>query len=165
MGWIAALDAPTRFEAVLQQRPELLTRFRAFYATLWSDGALPARVLELCRLRIAAIHACEAEWMIRDARVELEPATLASLRTGRFEGCAAEEQVALAVAEQLPYAHHAITDADVERLNEAFGAPGAVALLTALAFFDVICRLKIVFEIEPEPVVLTAPPLRDGSLA
>jgi alkylhydroperoxidase family enzyme len=165
MSWIAALDGATQFEAVLQQRPELLRRFRTFYATLWTAGGLPVRVLELCRLRIAAIHDCEAEWAIRDARVALDPAILAALRQGRCEDCAADEQAALAVAEQLPYAHHAITDADVERLNAAFGASGTVALLTALAFFDVICRLKIVFEIEPEPVVLPAPPLRDGSLA
>src|SRR5512137_1584226 len=144
MSWIAELDAPTRFEAVLRHRPELLARFRAFYRTFWSDGLVSPRVLELARLRIAAIHDCEAEWGVRDATVDLDAVALAALRAGRFADFAADEQAALAVAERIPFAHHQVTDGEVARLEEAFGAQGAVALLTALAFFDVVCRLKLV---------------------
>ena len=164
MTWVTELDAPTRFEAVLQHRPELLRRFRAFYQTFWSEGLVPRRVLELCRLRIAAIHECAAEWGLRDAAVELDEAALAALGAGRFGEFSAAEQAALAVAELTPYAHHQITDAEVARLNDAFGARGAVALLTALAFFDVVCRLKLVLDVAPEPGDLAPAPLRDGNL-
>jgi alkylhydroperoxidase family enzyme len=164
MTWLPECDAPTRLEAVLSHRPELLARFRAFYAALQSDGRVPRRVLELCRLRVAAIHGCEAEWLIRDARVRLDAEALAALREGRFAGFSPAEQSALAIAEQLPYAHHQVTDEQVDELSRAYGAAGAVALLTALAFFDVIGRLKIVLDVAPEPAELEAPPLRDGSL-
>jgi len=142
----------------------LLRRFRAFYGALWSDDRVPRRVLELCRLRIAAIHGCEAEWVIRDARVALEPEALAALREGRFAAFSPAEQAALAIAERLPYAHHQVTDEHVAELSGSYGAAGAVALLTALAFFDVIGRLKLVFDVAPEPAGLEAPPLRGGSL-
>jgi hypothetical protein len=164
MTWIAELDAPTPFESVLRHRPELLTRFRAFYATLWSADLVPRRVLELCRLRIAAVHDCEPEWVIRDAGVALDERALDELRAGRFGGFAAAEQAALAVAEQMPYGHHQVTDEEVARLEGAFGAQGTVALLTALAFFDVVCRLKLVLDVAPQPAALNAPPLLGGSL-
>jgi alkylhydroperoxidase family enzyme len=158
MTWLSELEAPTRFEAVLQHRPALLTRFRAFYRTFWSDGLVPRRVLELCRLRIAAIHDCESEWVVRDPAVALDADALAALRAGRFGGFSGDEQAALAVAEQVPYAHHHVTDADVERLTGAYGAAGAVALLTALAFFDVVARLKLVLDVQPESARLDSPP-------
>ena len=164
MTWLSELDAPTRFEAVLEHRPELLTRFRAFYRTFWSDGLVPRRVLELCRLRIAAIHDCESEWVVRDAAVALDADALDALRAGRSGTFTTSEQAALAVTEQIPYAHHQVTDEDVDRLRDAYGASGAVALLTALAFFDVVCRLKVVLEVAPEPASLESPPLRAGSL-
>jgi len=164
MTWLTELEAPTRFEAVLGHRPELLRRFRAFYGALWSDDRVPRRVLELCRLRIAAIHGCEAEWLIRDARVALEPDALAALREGRFDAFPPAEQAALAVADRLPYAHHQVTDEQVTVLSRAYGAAGAVNLLTALAFFDVIGRLKLVLDVVEEPAGLEAPPLRGGSL-
>lgn len=164
MTWLSELDAPTRFEAVLAHRPELLTRFRAFYRTFWSEGLVPRRVLELCRLRIAAIHDCESEWVVRDAAVALDADALAGLRAGRFGGFTEDEQAALAVAEQIPHVHHHVSDAEVERLTGAFGAAGAVALLTALAFFDVVARLKLVLDVQPEAALLDSPPLRSEHL-
>jgi hypothetical protein len=164
MAWLRELDAPTGFEAVLGHRPELLARFRDFYAAIWSQGLVPRRVLEVCRLRIAAIHDCEAEWNIRDATVDLDAAALAALRSGRFEGFDADEQAALAVAELMPFGHHQVGDDDVARLQSMLGARGAVALLTAIAFFDVVCRLKLVLDVGVEPHALGQPPLRAGSL-
>jgi alkylhydroperoxidase family enzyme len=164
MTWLAVHEAPTHFESVLAHRPELLTRFRSFYSALWSTQAIPRRVLELCRLRIAAIHDCEAEWVVRDAAIALDENTLAALHAGRFDSFASDEQAALAVAEQMPYGQHQVSDADVARLQSAFGSAGTVTLLTALAFFDVTCRLKCVFGVVPEPRELAAPPLAEGSL-
>ena len=164
MTWLTAHSAPTHFESVLAHRPELLVRFRSFYASLWSTGTIPRRVLELCRLRIAAIHDCEAEWVVRDAAVLLDENCLATLHAGRLDAFTADEQAALAVAEQMPYGQHHVSDADVARVQSAFGSAGAVALLTALAFFDVVCRLKCVFGVVPEPLELTSPPLAGGSL-
>ncbi len=164
MSWVSRVNAETPLEAVLGQRPELLSRYRTFYRTLWHDGAVPRRVLELTRLRIAAIHDCEAEWAVRDAEVAVGDADLAALRAGDFSGFEAAEQAALQVAELMPYAHHQIEDADVQAIERALGSTGAVGLLTALAFFDVTCRLKLVLGVEARPCAFDDPPLRRGAL-
>lgn len=164
MSWIDAVEAGTPLEAVLGQRPELLQGYRAFYQTLWDDERVPHRLLELCRLRIAAIHGCGQEWAVRDAHVVLDAAALAALEQGQFSGFEPAEQAALAVAEQIPYAHHQISDEEVAALKAAVGEPATVALLTALAFFDVTCRLKLVLDVDELPAQLESPPLLKGAL-
>ena len=47
MNWINGIDARTPIEGLLGHRPELLSRYKAFYSALWEDGLLPRRVLEL----------------------------------------------------------------------------------------------------------------------
>lgn len=143
MSWIASLPAATPFESVLAQRPELLTRFRDFMATLNNSDGVPQRTLELCRLRVAAIHDCAQELQLRTPGVQLRPAELEDLQRGEFARFSADEQAALAVAEQLPYAHHNVSDADVEAVRLVLGEAGTVALLTSIAFFDVNCRMKL----------------------
>jgi len=165
MAWIEAVEAATPFEGVLGQRPELLSRYRAFYRTLWDDGLVPRRLLELCRLRIAAIHGCRQEWLLRDPEAAVGESALAALERGDFAGFGPDERAVLAVAEQIPYAHHAITDEAVGALEGALGAPATVALLTAMAFFDVTCRLKLVFDVDALPAALRAPPLWQEALA
>ena len=165
MSWIDATQAPTALEAALAHRPELLARYRAFYGSFWADGLVPRRVLELCRLRVAAMHDCEAEWLLRDAEVNLDADEQERLRAGEVEGFTGPERAALALAEQIPYGHHQVTDAQVELATAAFGEPACVSLLTALAFFDVTCRLRLVLDLPAEPGVLDAPPLSNGALA
>jgi alkylhydroperoxidase family enzyme len=164
MSWISSTDAATPWEAVLGVRPELLSRYRAFYEQLWRDELVPRRVLELCRLRIAAIHDCDAEWVVRDTAVSVSEREHDALEKGEFSGLSADERAALTVAEQIPYGHHQISDADVQGLEKAFGAPGAVSLLTALAFFDVTCRLKITLGVAALPAALIDPPLLNNAL-
>lgn len=164
MSWISETDADTPLERVLGQRPELLARYRRFYQALWQDGPVPRRLLELTRLRIAAIHGCEAEWLVRDAGAGVDAAELAALEAGRFDGFSASERAVLAVAEQMPYAHHEITDADVAAVERLLGPAATVTLITALAFFDVACRLKLVLGVDAEAASLDAAPLRRGAL-
>jgi hypothetical protein len=164
MGWITETAAATAFEAILGQRPELLERYRAFYRTFWEDGLVPRRTLELCRLRVAAIHGCAQELAVRDVGVPLAEVELAGLTGGDFSGFSAAEQVALDLAEQIPYQHHQITDAQLADADRELGAGGAVSLLTALAFFDVNCRLRIVLDVDEQPAELADPPLQDGAL-
>ena len=102
MSWITPADAQTALEAALSHRPELLERYRAFYGSFWEDGLVPRQILELCRLRIAAIHDCDAEWQVRDAQVELTPAQLAGLRSGRFDAFAEDQRRRPEVRRRLP---------------------------------------------------------------
>lgn len=165
MGWLADKAAKTPFEAVLAHRPELLAGYRAFYSSLWTEGLVPRRILELCRLRVAAIHGCEPEWVIRDAEVAVSAEQLVALERGRLEPFDPTERAALTVAERVPYQHHALTDDEVAQVKQHLGDAGCVSLLNALVLFDVNCRLKLTFEIDAEPMVLTQPPNSDGALA
>jgi hypothetical protein len=164
MSWIAPAPGGSPLEHVLGHRPELLVRYRAFYQALWRDGPVPRRVLALCRLRIAAIHGCEAEWLVRDPDAGIGDSELEALARGDFSAFAEAERAALGVAEQIPNAHHQIGDAEVAALERLLGAPAAVTLLTALAFFDVACRLKLVLGVEPVRLETDAPPLCGGAL-
>lgn len=164
MGWITKTEADTPMEAVLGQRPELLERYRAFYQTFWEDGLIQRRTLELCRLRIAAIHNCAQEWSIRDAQVGLDDVELAALKSGEWSLFSAAEQVALNIAEQIPYQHHQITDEQMNDVDRELTTAGAVSLLTACAFFDVNCRLRIVLDVDDHSAELTQAPLRRGAL-
>ena len=70
-------------DAVLEQlfghAPELLARYRAFRDSLADETLLSPRLQELCRLRIAAIHGCDAEWQRRNAGVDLSAEELGSV--------------------------------------------------------------------------------------
>ncbi|MCZ6657665.1 MAG: carboxymuconolactone decarboxylase family protein [Gammaproteobacteria bacterium] len=168
MSWITSAEGTagaTPLEQVLGQCPELLTRYRAFYKAIWEEGLVSRRVLELCRLRIAAIHGCDQEWSVRDACVELNDAELQALETGDRSAFGVEEQAALILAEQIPYQHHQVTDQQTTEAGHQLSTPGAVALLTALAFFDVTCRLKLTLDVAALPAQLAEPPLNRGALA
>jgi alkylhydroperoxidase family enzyme len=164
MTWIEEVEGATAMERVLAQRPELLARFKAFYKSFWEDGLVSRRVLELCRLRIAAIHDCPQEWGIRDAEVALTEPQMESLRSGDLASFDPAERAALELAERVPYQHHQLTDEEVAHAERLLGAQGTVSLLTALAFFDVVCRLRLTLELDEESAVLASPPLADGAM-
>jgi len=127
-------------EPVLGQRPELWSRFEKFYTSLWNSGYIDRRVLELCRLRVAAIQDCAAEWDYRTPDVYLADSEIDGLRRGDFSAFDHCERAALTVADKIPFQHHEITDAEVRAVESAYGPAASVALLTAVAFFDVRCR-------------------------
>jgi alkylhydroperoxidase family enzyme len=164
MTWIDEVEGATAMERVLAQRPELLARFKAFYRSFWEDGLVSRRVLELCRLRIAAIHDCAQEWGIRDAEVALTQPQMEALRSGDLSNFDPPERAALELAERVPYQHHQLTDEEVVHAEELLGGPGTVSLLTALAFFDVVCRLRLTLELDEESALLASPPLADGAM-
>ena len=164
MSWMSSAGNSPPLEGLLAHRPELLTRYKAFYSALWDDGLVPRRVLELCRLRIAAIHGCDAEWAVRDVGIVLEVSEATALKRGKVVAFTASEQAALAIAERFPFQHHGVSDADVALATEAFGEAGTVALMVALAFFDATCRWKLAFDLEERSVDLESPPLHQGAL-
>lgn len=145
MTWLTADRAS--LDDLLAHRPELATKYRAFYASIKAAGLVPPRLLELCRLRVAAIHGCDGEWSQRDPAIELSAEEIETLRLGRFEGFAAAEQAALCVAERIPFQHHELTDAEVAALKAELGDAGCVSLINALVLFDVNCRLKLAFDL------------------
>ena len=140
------------FEGWLEQRPELRRLYKRFYGALWDEGLLPRDVLELCRLRIARMHECEAELAVRDVEAGITDEQLDRLETFESADCFSDAQkAALRIAEKMPYAHHAILDEEYEHLRRYFDEPQVVALTVALALIDTNCRLRLVFELPPSP--------------
>ena len=143
MPLVAPIGDHAGLAGVLAHRPELAERYDAFVAEFWKDERLPPRVLQLCRARIGQIHGCDGEIGELQAGDSIDEDDLAALASRELSRFAEPEQTALQLAELIPYGHHEITDAQVHSADEAFGHGGCVTLLTALAFFDVQCRLRL----------------------
>lgn len=148
MTWLTADRDRPSLDDLLAHRPELKAKYQTFYASIREAGLVPPRLLEICRLRMAAIHDCAAEWTQRDAEVEFSDAELAALKRGDVQAFAPLEQAALTVTERLPYQHHELTDAEVATLKSQLGDAGCVSLINALVLFDVNCRLKLTFGLQ-----------------
>ncbi len=155
MSVVENLPAASGFEGVLAHRTVLLDKYRSFRSSLQQNGFVSERVFELVRRRVAYIHGCEAELAMVDAQVNLTPNEEEALGCGEFACFSAAEQSALTLAELVPHSVHSITDDLIHEVSAQFGHPGCVALLTAVAFYDVECRLKIVFEVPVEPGEIT----------
>ncbi|MGV0034098.1 MAG: hypothetical protein ACNYPE_03765 [Candidatus Azotimanducaceae bacterium WSBS_2022_MAG_OTU7] len=122
------------FMEALALRPALQTKYATFLDAIESSDAVSERVFLLCRVRIAQIHGQPAEGLcVEDTEM---------LQSQQFDAFSLAEQTALAVAEKIPFQHHFLEDAEVEAIKREFGDAGCVSLMTALAFFDVSCRLN-----------------------
>lgn len=166
MSWLeSAADAASPFECVLSLRPELLRLYRAFYGTLWDRHLVAANLLELCRLRIAAIHGCEAERAIRHATAGVTDEQIAALDAWRAAACfSPAERAVLAFAEKMPWQHHGVTDDDVAEVRAHLSDPQVVALTVALTLFDANCRLRLVLGVAAQPLTVEAPAAAQGVL-
>ena len=122
------------FIEALALRPALQTKYVTFLDAIESSDAVPKRVFTLCRARIAQIHGEEGIGISEE-----DTTMLLSQRLDVFD---LSEQAALIAAEKIPFHYHLIEDKEVEAIKLEFGDAGCVSLLTALAFFDVSCRLN-----------------------
>jgi alkylhydroperoxidase family enzyme len=164
--WLSsAPDAGTPFEAALGLRPELLEGYRTFYGSLWDEKLLPARLLELCRQRIAAIHGCGAEAAVRHAGAGVSASDREAVAAGQGPATlTALERVALDVVEKVPFAIHAIVDEEIEALRQGLGEAGVVAFLVAVTLFDSSCRLRLALGVESRRESVQQPASTHGPL-
>jgi alkylhydroperoxidase family enzyme len=159
MSWLPPADASLPpYEAWLAHRPELQALYKRFYGALWDEQLLPPRLLELCRLRVAMMHECDAELAVTDPAAGVSEDDREALghwwRDDRFTPA---ERAALVIADKMPYSHHDITDDEYAAVREHLGEPGTVALTVALALFDANCRLRLTFEVPASPEPSAAP--------
>jgi len=130
--------AMSEFVSLLAQRPELADRYAAFLASVQGHAAVPERLHALCRARIQQIHGVQPSG--------LDDATLSQLAVTDYSSFSRAEATALRVAEKMSLQYHGITDEEVEQVRREVGDDGCVALLTALSFYDVECRLQLTAE-------------------
>lgn len=161
----------TPLDAVFGHRPELYREYRDFYALFWERPLVDPVLLELCRLRVAALAGCESELALRyevarDAG--LGESKIAALEhwheDDRFS---ARERAVLCFAELFVRDPHAITDEDARAVVSELGDAGTVALVEALALFDGFARFRVMLGVEPRqpaPQLVPAPATGDASL-
>lgn len=135
MNWLG--QEGNAFSDLLKLRPELQQKYVAFLEAVEENDQVAPRIYSLCRARIEQIHSGSSEYLKAE---EAE-----ALNKGTLDVFSEDEQAALRVAERIPYQHHQLEDGEVAALKAAFGDAGCVSLLTALAFFDVSCRLNLTF--------------------
>ena len=122
------------FVEALALRPALQEKYITFLKAIESTESVPQRVFVLCRARIAQIHGQDTQGVTTDEKK--------ILKSQRHEMLGSDAKIALVIAEKIPFQHHLIDDVEVETAKVAFGEDGCVSLLSALAFFDVTCRLN-----------------------
>ena len=165
MTWLKAEEGSAPFDAALALRPELRDLYAAFYGKLWDEELLPASLLELCRLRVAQLHDCEAELAVRHAGASVSDAQIAALADwSGSELFSEQERAALTLAEKMPWQHHDLTDEEYADLNAHFGESGVVALTIGVALFDANCRLRLALGTEPTPVEAPMPASSEGPI-
>jgi alkylhydroperoxidase family enzyme len=162
MSWLDTVPADTQLEAVLRTDAPLFDRFRDFAARIWSEGLVDPVVLELCRLRIATLHNCRAELVLR-----YEPAIAAGLDEAKIaalpqystsERFTEHERACVALAEQFAMDAHLITDDDFARAAADCSPAEMSALVTSIAFFDGSIRIRLMLGIEPPSDGITVVP-------
>ena len=122
--------------------PKMVEQYGEFLAALDGEEDVPARVLTLCSLRVAAIRDEVDQWIVRNAAHGLTSTELDAVVRGHFGAFDAAELAALTLAERVPMAWHELTDEETAEVAEHFGPKGCVTLMTAIAYFDVNGRLE-----------------------
>ena len=115
--------------ATAQLPQKLFEKYKKFIGSTIDTHEIPVSVLDACNSRIRQIHGLEV-----------------ANNEDNEDSTSTEKALALAalkVAEKLVSSVHDVQDSDLLSLREALGASGVVQLITALAFFDVECRLEL----------------------
>lgn len=155
MHWVLNDRETATLDDVLTQSPQIHDAFTRFNTALWSQPYLPAPVMELCRLRLAALHGCTAELARRTPE-----AVTAGLDDGKVAMLAhwpddprfdAAERACLGFAEVYFQDPGAITDELADAVKAALGEPALVALVEALGIFDGFTRLSLLLDAAPQP--------------
>ena len=157
---------PESIEDLLAPVPELREPFRRYYGRVFDGDVAPADLLELGRLCVAHVHACEAERAIRISGAGLTDAQIAAIPRWRESGLFTElQRAALGLAEKIPYGHREVTEEDVASLRRTLGERQLVGYVIALGLFDATCRMRLVFDMKPKSQTLERPAAATAPLA
>ena len=148
MAWIASGDD---HDAIAAAVPEIGDHFCQLYRSFWQLPQIPAEVLELCRLRLAQLHASELQWGLEE--VPVAPEKRENLRDwSQHEVFSPAERACLEITEIHAMDARAISDEQAEAVKQHFGDVGLVALFQALGVFDGMIRLGLVWGLGQQEV-------------
>jgi alkylhydroperoxidase family enzyme len=141
--WLAGVAPDASLTDLVALRPGLRPRVKDLLTELWVGGAVPVRVLELCRLRAATLLRCSSELASRTPAAAIDEDLVAALPRWpddpRFD---ATDRACLEFAEQFVIDPHGVTDDQVGAVRVALGDDGAVALTVGLALFEGFARAQ-----------------------
>lgn len=155
MSWING-GRLASFGQLIGLRPNLAADLAAFSSELWQGHGVDAVTLELCRLRVAALHGSTAEFARRTPQAlaagltEDRVARLAEWHRDAAFG--ARERACIALAEQFVLDPSGIDDAMFAAVRAELGEAGSVTLLEALAIFDGFTRFAVLLQAAPAEV-------------
>lgn len=133
---------------VLRDHPEVATHLADAYAAAWR--VVDPVLLELCRLRVAALLGCEAEATARTPAAReagLDEATVADLpRWPTSPRYGARERACLALCEQFVMDVGGMPDGLALDVAEHLGSGGLADLVTALLVLEQRQRLRLAWE-------------------
>jgi alkylhydroperoxidase family enzyme len=171
VSWLTAQGpGGASLDGIFGLRPELPDGYLAFLSLFWERNLVDPVLLELCRLRIAQIHDCRSELLVRyrpavDAGLsERDVAALAE--PGRHTHLSSIREACVRLAEKFTLDVHSISDDDVVEIRTALGEAATVALVEVLALFDGFMRFRVLLGVLPlwENVTVVDAPnaARDG---
>jgi AhpD family alkylhydroperoxidase len=136
---------------VLAQRPDLTTAFLGFRAEVSGAARLPARLVELVRLRVAFHNQCRSCMALRSATAAADGVSedlVCSLEAPEeADDLSDGEKAALAYADLLATDHLAVDDRVFDRLRAHFSEPEIVELGVHLAVFVGFGRLSATWDL------------------
>lgn len=158
MSWLAEHGPGNDdFERTFALRPDLYEAWRGFAGVFWEKRLVDPVLLELCRLRIAQLHAAAYPLSLRtpEARAAgLDEAKIARLAEWwKQPGFSGLERACLRFAEQFVTDAKAMTDEEARPVIEALGEAGTVAFVEALALFDGFGRFCRMLDVSPNEEV------------
>jgi len=156
MSWLpASAPGTTSLDRVFGLRPELYEQYREFAELFWRLRVVDPVLLELCRLRVAALLGCARELELRRpeaAGAGLGEKKIAALDDWRRSSVFSPvERACLAFAEKFVLEPHGLSDEDAAAVSAHLSAAEMVAFTEALALFDGFARFQILLGVAPEP--------------
>lgn len=143
MTWLADAPPDASLADLVALRPGLRPRVQDLLTELWEGGAVPVRVLELCRLRAAMLLRCAPELASRTPAAAIDEDLVAALARWpddpRFDPT---DRACLEFTEQFVIDPHGVSDAQVGAVRGVLGDEGAVALTVGLALFEGFARAQ-----------------------
>jgi alkylhydroperoxidase family enzyme len=129
--------------------PDIEDAFHSVWEALGHQNHLPPALLELARLRLAAMHRADDEMAMRSPwATGLSEQKAASTLAGNWHrdpNFNASDRAILAFTEVYAQGAEFITDELAADVKDHFGDTGLVCLIEALGFIDARIRLALVF--------------------
>jgi len=134
---------------IVGELPDIAAPYFELEQSLWSQSHLPVDILELCRLRLAQLHRCDAELARTEQDLSAEKrAALTQWEQSKLFSAA--DRACLAFTEVYAMDAQALSDEHAGAVKEHFGDAGLVTLVEALGILDGMTRLSLLWQLRPD---------------